>query len=194
MTSNDFLYPEILLSAYSQGYFPMADNDGKIFWHNPDPRAIVPLNNIKVPRSLKQYFKKNNIEFRVDSDFEYVIRRCADRNSSWISPEIEAAFIMFHDNGFAHSVETYMDGKMVGGLYGVALGGAFFGESMFSDVSNASKAAFYYLAYRMIDRGFILLDSQYMNEFTQSLGAIEIPKYDYLRILKKALTLPCSLI
>ncbi|MFH1052118.1 MAG: leucyl/phenylalanyl-tRNA--protein transferase [bacterium] len=182
------------MSAYSQGYFPMADDQGKILWHNPDPRAIVPLNSIKVPRSLKQFFKKNDIEFRVDSDFEYVISRCAGRESSWISPEIQAAFVMFHDAGYAHSVETYKDGKIVGGLYGVALGGAFFGESMFSDVSNASKAAFYYLAFRMIDRGFILLDSQYKNEFTESLGAIEIPKTDYLKILKRALILPCSLI
>jgi len=192
--AEDFLYPEILISAYSQGFFPMADDEGKIYWHNPDPRAVVPLNNIKVPRSLKQFFKKNDVTFRVDSNFEYVIRRCAQRQSSWISPEIEAAFVMFHDYGYAHSVETYIDGKIVGGLYGVAMGGAFFGESMFSDVSNASKAAFYYLAYRMIDRGFILLDSQYMNEFTQSLGAIEIPKIDYMRILKRALMLPCSLI
>jgi len=192
--AEDFLYPEILLSAYSQGYFPMADEEGKIYWHNPDPRAIVPLNNIKVPRSLKQFFKNNDLEFRLDSDFEYVIKRCAERESSWISPEIEAAFVMFHDSGYAHSVETYLNGKIVGGLYGVALGGAFFGESMFSDVSNASKSAFYYLAYRMIERGFILLDSQYINEFTQSLGAIEIPKLDYLRILKRALLLPCSLI
>ena len=194
MIGDDFLYPEILLSAYSQGYFPMADDEGKILWHNPDPRAIVPLNSIKVPRSLKQYFRKNDIEFRIDSDFEYVIKRCSGRKSSWISPDIEAAFVMFHDAGHAHSVETYIDGKIVGGLYGVALGGAFFGESMFSDVSNASKSAFYYLAYKMIDRGFILLDSQYMNEFTKSLGAIEIPKINYLRILKRALTLPCSLI
>jgi len=194
MLENDFLYPEILLSAYSQGFFPMADDEGNIYWHNPDPRAIVPLNNIKVPRSLKQFFKKNDIEFRVDSDFEYVIEKCAKRKSSWISPEIQAAFVMFHDAGFAHSVETYKDGKIVGGLYGVALGGVFFGESMFSDISNASKAAFYYLAFRMIDRGFILLDSQYKNEFTESLGAIEIPKIDYLKILKRALIMPCSLI
>lgn len=194
MIGDDFLYPEVLLSAYSQGFFPMADDGGKIFWHNPDPRAIVPLNHVKIPRSLKQYFKKNDIEFRIDSDFDYVIDRCAERESSWISPEINAGFKMFHEFGYAHSVETYLDGKIVGGLYGVALGGAFFGESMFSDVSNASKAAFYYLAYRLIDRGFILLDSQYMNDFTQSLGAIEIPKNDYLRILKNALALPCSII
>ncbi|ROL60275.1 leucyl/phenylalanyl-tRNA--protein transferase [Bacteroidetes/Chlorobi group bacterium ChocPot_Mid] len=192
--TEDFLYPEILISAYSQGFFPMADETGKIYWHNPDPRAIIPLRNVKVPRSLKQFFKKNDVTFRIDSNFEYVIKKCAQRRSSWISPEIEAGFIMFHDYGFAHSVETYIDGEIVGGLYGVAIGGAFFGESMFSDVSNASKAAFYYLVFRMIDRGFILLDSQYVNEFTRSLGAIEIPKINYLNILKRALTLPCSLI
>ncbi len=194
MAEEQILYPEVLISAYRQGYFPMADEEnGKIYWHSPDPRAIIPLDKITTPRSLRQYFKKHPMEFRVDTNFEYIIKKCADRAETWISPEIIDAYIAFHYMGFAHSVETYMDGKIVGGLYGVTLGGAFFGESMFSEVSNASKAAFYFLAYRLMERGFILLDSQYLNEFTQSLGAVEIPKATYLKILHRALMLPCAL-
>jgi leucyl/phenylalanyl-tRNA---protein transferase len=195
MENKEIICPEILISAYRQGYFPMAEEEtGKIYWHNPDPRAIIPLEQIKVPRSLKQFLKKNTIEFRVDSDFEYTVRKCADRDETWINDEMINAYIDFHNLGFAHSVETYLNGEIVGGLYGVTLGGAFFGESMFSDITNASKGAFYYLAFRLIDRGYTLLDSQYMNEFTQSLGAINISKRLYMKLLKKALILPCSFI
>jgi leucyl/phenylalanyl-tRNA---protein transferase len=195
MTIRQKLTPELLISAYQQGFFPMADEfDGKILWHSPDPRAIIPLDKIKTPRSLKQFLKNYSIDFRINSNFHYVIRKCADRNDTWISDEIVKAYIDFHNFGFAHSVEAYMNGEIVGGLYGVTLGGAFFGESMFSDISNASKAAFYFLAYRLMERGFVLLDSQYINPHTESLGAIEIPKWAYLKILNRAITLPCNLV
>ena len=195
MNKENFLCPELLISAYRQGYFPMADEvDGKIYWHSPDPRAVIPLEKIKMPKSLKQFINKNTIDFHIDSDFEYVIKKCADRKTTWINDEIIEAYIDFHYLGFAHSVEAYIDGKIAGGLYGVTMGGAFFGESMFYDVSNASKAAFYFLAIRLMERGFILLDSQYMNQYTANLGAIDIPKAAYMKILNRALMLPCSLI
>ncbi len=193
MSTGPILSPDLLLRAYQQGYFPMADEiSGEIYWHSPDPRAIFPLEKIKTPRSIRQFIKKNNLTFAINKNFEKVIEKCAARKRTWINQEIMDVFIEFHKMGFAHSVETYLDNNLVGGLYGVAIGGAFFGESMFNDVSNASKSAFYYLIIRLIERGYILLDSQYINKFTASLGAIEIPKIIYLNILHKALNLNCK--
>lgn len=181
----DILTPQILINAYSQGYFPMADESGEIYWHNPDLRAIMPLDKIKMPRSLRQYIKKYNMEFRIDSNFEQVIKKCSLRDETWINDEIIRAYINLHYLGYAHSVETFIDNKMVGGLYGVAIGKGFFGESMYSDISNASKAAFYFLVDRLRELDFILLDSQYLNPHTKLLGAIEISKEEYMNILKK---------
>jgi len=185
----DILTPQLLINAYSQGYFPMADENGEIYWHNPDPRAIMPLDKIKMPRSLRQYIKKNKMIFRIDTNFEQLIRKCADRDETWINDEIIRAYINFHYLGYAHSVETYIEERMVGGLYGVALGKAFFGESMFSDVSNASKAAFYFLVERLKELNFVLLDSQYLNPHTKLLGAIEISKDEYMKLLNKSLNM-----
>lgn len=182
-----YLTPEILVSAYTQGFFPMADpGDGEIYWHTPDPRAIIPLHSVNVPRSLKQVIRKENFEFKLDSDFLKVITFCSQRNDTWINDEIIYAYTALHDLGLAHSVETYKDNILVGGLYGVAIGGAFFGESMFSLVSNASKAAFYILVRHLQQNNFMLLDSQYLNEHTAMLGAIEIPYKNYMHILNTA--------
>ena len=189
----NLIMPELLIHAYKDGYFPMADpSDGKIYWHSPDPRAIIPLNKIKVHKSVHQSIRRENFEFRIDTAFENVIRHCADREDCWITEPIIEAYVGLHNMGYAHSVETYKNGELVGGLYGVVLGGAFFGESMFSLMSNASKAAFYYLAYKLVDNGFILLDSQYINPHTELLGAIEIPRQIYIKILKTALKIPAK--
>lgn len=188
------LYSELLLAAYQQGYFPMADErEGEIFWHSPDPRAIIPLDSAKPPRSLKQFLKKTPLEYKIDAQFKKVVVECANRKETWINDEIIQAYTELHELGFAHCVESYLNNELVGGLYGVTIGGAFFGESMFFKISNASKAAFYHLVKTMKKRGFILLDSQYINYFTESLGAIEIPKERYLKILNRAIHLPCSL-
>jgi leucyl/phenylalanyl-tRNA---protein transferase len=192
---NTSLTSELLLSAYMQGYFPMAESsEGEIYWHSPEPRAIIPLNNIKQPRSLKQTLKKIHYEFRIDTRFREVITACSKRESTWISGEIIEQYTILNEMGFAHSVETWEKNELVGGLYGVTIGSAFFGESMFSLKKDASKAAFYVLAERLINQGFILLDTQYLNPFTEQLGAIEIPREMYLRLLKKAISKPCKFV
>lgn len=165
--------------------------EGDIYWYSPDPRAIIPLNRVKRPRSLRQAIRKGGFTYSVNYCFEDVIRACSDREDTWISEDIIESFLVLHKIGYAHSVETWVDGHLGGGLYGIAIGGAFFGESMFTNVSNCSKAAFYYLTDRMKARGFILLDTQFICDHTRKLGAIEIPKAAYLRLLREALNLPC---
>lgn len=178
----------MLLSAYASGIFPMAEPDGEILWFRPDPRAIIPLNGLKVSRSLRATLRKGVYECRIDSAFAEVIRLCAQRREkTWISSEIQAAYIELHRLGFAHSVESWKDGELAGGLYGVALGGAFFGESMFSRATDASKVALVHLVERMKARGFTLLDTQFMTEHLRSLGAIDISRKAYERRLGAAL-------
>lgn len=190
-----FFGPELLVRAYKEGYFPMADSyDGNIYWHSPDPRAIFPLEKIKTPRSIKQFISKNNFSFTINKDFKKVITLCADRDDTWISDEIIAAFVQLHNLGYAHSVETWIDTELVGGLYGVSIGAAFFGESMFNHIPNASKSAFYYLVNYIKSRNFILLDTQYINHHTAMLGAIEIPRIQYLKILRKAIEIPVNFV
>lgn len=136
---------------------------------------------------MRQFYRKFKPEFRINADFAGTVRKCAVREDTWINDDIIANYEILHKAGFAHSIETVIDGQTAGGLYGVALGGAFFGESMYSTISNASKAAFYYLVQRLRDRNFVLLDTQYLNEHTESLGAVEIPRSEYLRMLGLAL-------
>lgn len=182
------LDPDFLLVAYCNGYFPMAaSRTGHIEWFSPDPRAIIPLETFKVSRSLKQKIHKKIFEIRVDSQFETVMRRCTEREDTWISEEIIAVYTELHRRGFAHSVETWHDGKLVGGLYGVAIRGAFFGESMFSRMTEASKVALAFLIERMKRRQFILLDTQYVTEHLRAFGTIEIPRSSYLQLLSRAL-------
>jgi len=181
---------ELLLTAYSAGYFPMAESaNGKIKWYSPDPRAIIPLDKFKIPRSLHQTVKKNTFEIRINSDFLTVIRNCADRKDTWISEEIICSYLELHKIGFAHSVESWCDNKLMGGLYGVALGGAFFGESMFSLKKDASKVSLVALVKRLKDKGFILLDTQFLTPHLKKFGTIEISRKHYLNLLKSAMML-----
>lgn len=190
------LSPDILVSRYSNGYFPMAESDTKeIYWYSPDPRAVFPIYEIIFAKSLLTKIRKNEFEFAFDKMFEETIRACAETHEeTWISEDIISAYVRLFELGFAHSVETYKDGNLVGGLYGVALGGAFFGESMFNLATDASKAAFYYLVQNLRVRGYELLDSQFLNDFTERLGAVEIPKSVYLNMLDDALRKKCKFI
>jgi len=193
------LTPDILLYGYSTGIFPMADSiTGEVQWYLPKMRAIIPIETFKPPRSLRQIIKKGIFEVRINTAFEEVMRQCAtdrgDGLGTWISEEMIRAYTELHHLGYAHSVETYKDGVLVGGLYGVALGSAFFGESMFYRVSNASKVAFAALMERLRERHFTLLDSQFMNDNVRRFGAIEIPHHVYMERLKTALLTPASFV
>lgn len=186
------LSPELVISAYRQGYFPMAEPNGEIYWHSPNPRSIIPLTKVKMSHSMKQLFRKKTFEYTVNKAFYDVIVECSRRKETWISDEIIKTYSELNKLGFAHSVEAWKDGELAGGLYGVAIGGAFFGESMFTRITNASKACYFFLVERLINKGFILLDSQYINSHTLSLGATLIPRGSYLKILKEAIELPCT--
>ena len=169
----------------------MADEEGALSWYDPDPRAILPLETFHVPRTLARRIRQGGFEIRVDTAFRAVIADCAEptpgRESTWISPEIIEIYSELHELGFAHSVETWIDGKLVGGLYGVTLGGLFAGESMFSRVTDASKIALVYVVGRLCQRGFVLLDVQFMTEHLRRFGAIEIPRDEYQARLSQAL-------
>jgi leucyl/phenylalanyl-tRNA--protein transferase len=190
--TRDTLTPKLLIAAYSQGYFPMAERSGEIYWHWPDPRGIIPLDGVKISRSLRQVLKKGIFETTLNTCFKTVMERCAARRSTWISGEFIRAYTELHELGHAHSVETWHNGELVGGLYGVTIGGAFFGESMFSAMTDASKVAFVRLTDVLKAQKFILLDTQYINPHTESLGAIEIPGVLYASTLQKALAMRCD--
>ena len=180
--------PNILLGAYSMGYFPMADDYKTISWYSPDPRAIIPLDNYNIPRSTKQLWIKQTFKIEIDTNFEFVIRSCAQRKETWISEEIVESYMELHRLGYAHSVEAIDSGKIDGGLYGVALGSAFFGESMFSLKSGASKVALAFLIKHLSENDFTLLDTQYLTPHLQTFGGIEIPKKKYIQMLHEAMT------
>ena len=152
----------------------------------PDPRAIIPLDAFHVPHGLKRALKKGRFEIRIDTAFEAVMRACAEREDTWINDVIVASYVNLHREGHAHSVETWLEGKLVGGLYGVSLGGAFFGESMFHHVRDASKIALLALMERLRERRFTLLDTQWLTPHLEKFGAIEIPRGEYLRRLARA--------
>ncbi|HSL00027.1 MAG TPA: leucyl/phenylalanyl-tRNA--protein transferase [Rubrobacteraceae bacterium] len=183
------LTPEILEACYRAGAFPMADAYGRLEFYRSDPRSVLELDALRVSRSLARVIRKGTYEVRVDHDFEAVIRACADRDETWINTEIIDAFVRFHEAGKAHSVEAYRDGELAGGLYGVSLGAAFMGESMFSRASDASKVCLVRLVERLRARGFTLLDCQIQNDHLARLGAVEIPEPEYLRRLDHALRL-----
>ena len=180
-----------LIYGYMNGIFPMADADGTLYWYSPDPRAIIPLDSYTPARSLRPVLNKRMFDIRLDNNFEEVMRQCANPrfvgDSTWISEEIIEAYVELHHLGFAHSIETYMDNRLVGGLYGVALGAAFFGESMFYTVPNASKVAFHYLIEILRQQQYELLDTQFINDNVRRFGAVEIPRVQYMKTLKKAL-------
>ncbi len=191
MENDNSLTAEALIYAYTSGVFPMAERDGTIYWYRPDPRAIIPIDTYKPAKSLKPILNRGQFEIRIDTQFEAVMRACAAprayEEETWISEEIIQAYVELFNMGFAHSVEAYEDGKLVGGLYGVHIGSAFFGESMFMLVSNASKVAFHYLIEILRANEFNLLDTQFMNDNVQRYGAIEIKRAEYERRLSRAL-------
>jgi leucyl/phenylalanyl-tRNA--protein transferase len=181
---------DLLLSAYATGWFPMAVAPGQIRWYSPDPRGVIPLDAFHVPRRLARVVRAHRFDTRIDTDFRGVISGCAartDEEGNWIDEEILESYCALHAAGVAHSVESWLDGRLVGGLYGVALGGAFFGESMFHRVADASKVALVALVERLRARGYQLLDTQWVTPHLLQFGAIEIPRRRYLRLLAQAL-------
>ena len=170
----------------------MGDDDGMIYWYDPDPRAIIPLDSFHIPHSLARRIRRGGFEVRIDRAFRQVISACAKpapgREITWITPEIIEAYCEMHELGFAHSVETWIEDRLAGGLYGVTLGGLFAGESMFSQVADSSKIALVYLVKRLRARGFRLLDTQFMTEHLRRFGAIEISREEYKSRLERALS------
>jgi len=184
--------PELLLRAYALGWFPMGTGRrGRIEWFSPDPRGILPIATFHAPSRLKRVVRQSRFDVRVDTAFEAVMRACASRDETWITEDILSSYVSLHQLGFAHSVETWQDDTLVGGLYGVAIGGAFFGESMFHTATDASKVALVALVERLKARGFGLLDTQWVTPHLVQFGAIEIPRADYLERLAVALPLEC---
>jgi len=184
--------PALLIEGYLEGVFPMGMEDGEIGWFSPDPRAIIPLDeNFHVPHGLKSVLRRGAFELRFDHSFGEVIRACARREETWITGEIVESYCELHRRGFAHSVEAWHEGRLAGGLYGVAVGGAFFGESMFHRETDASKVALHGLVERLRQRGFALLDTQWITPHLKRFGAIEIPRKQYLRLLYEAAQLKC---
>jgi len=184
-----------LLGAYASGWFPMAVSPGEIRWHSPDPRGIIPLDTFHVPRRLARALRARSFEIRLDTAFRDVIVACSERTDSdgnWIDREIIDSYCNLHDEGHAHSVEAWQDGALVGGLYGVALGGAFFGESMFHRAADASKAALVALVDRLRARGYTLLDTQWVTGHLLQFGAVEISRRRYLRLLDAAVKLEAA--
>ncbi len=183
--------PDLLLHAYRNAVFPMAMEDGELAWFSPDPRAIIPLDTFHLPHGLKRTLKKARFEIRLDVSFETVMRRCAVRDETWINEEIIQSYTRLHELGFAHSVEAWVEDQLAGGLYGVALGGAFFGESMFHEVTDASKVALCALVERLRARGFTLLDTQWITPHLRTFGALEIPRSVYQKLLAASVQRPC---
>ena len=186
------LKPELLLRAYAVGIFPMAESrrDDEIHWIDPELRGILPLDGLHVPRRLRRTIRQRPFEVRIDSDFAGVIQACAtpaaDRRDTWINSPIEQLYTDLHNMGFAHSVECWRDGELVGGLYGVSLGAAFFGESMFSREKDASKVALVYLVQLLLQGGYQLLDTQFQTPHLSRFGVIEISRDQYRARLSRA--------
>jgi len=182
---------DLLLHAYRNAVFPMAMDNGEIAWFSPDPRAIIPLDTFHIPHGLKRTLKKRLFEIRVDTAFEAVMHGCSRRKETWINTEILESYVHLHRLGYAHSVEAWQDGKLVGGLYGVAIGAAFFGESMFHEVTDASKVALCALVDRLNSRGYRLLDTQWTTPHLETFGALEIPRAVYRELLIASLNHQC---
>ena len=183
------LDPRLLLQGYASGIFPMADSRDatELFWVEPRQRAIIPLDGFHVSRSLRRTLRSGHFEVTHDRDFAGVIAACADREETWINAELEHAMLALHGSGHAHSIEVWHDKVLVGGLYGVRLGRAFFGESMFSRTTDASKVALAWLVARLKAGNFVLLDCQFMTDHLASLGAVTVPRETYVALLSAAL-------
>lgn len=188
------LTPDVLLRGYMAGIFPMAEqrDDPEVFWVDPKRRGILPLDAVHLSRSLKRAMRKSTGRLALDGDFEGVLTGCADRDETWINAAIHDAYLELHDMGYAHSFELWEGDMLVGGVYGVAIGGAFFGESMFSRAPDASKIALVCLAAHLKSCGYVLFDTQFVTEHLQRLGAVEITRDDYRSRLKDALSVAAS--
>lgn len=184
---------DLLLKAYASGVFPMAESAGdpEVFWVRPEMRGVIPLDAFHVPKSLRKVIRQGRFDIRVDTDFTGVIDACAEereeRRSTWINAPIREAYIRLFEQGHCHSVEAWREERLVGGLYGVKLGRAFFGESMFSRETDASKVCLVRLVERMRERGFLLLDTQFTTEHLKRFGAIDVPRGRYEKLLEQAL-------
>jgi leucyl/phenylalanyl-tRNA--protein transferase len=182
-----------VLQAYQQGWFPMGDDKSScIEWYSPDPRGIIPLDTFHMPARLQRVIRQERFSIRVDTAFDEVIRSCADRGETWITSEIVEIYCELHRLGFAHSVEAWQGDDLAGGLYGVGLRGAFFGESMFHRATDASKVALAALVARLRARGYVLLDTQWVTPHLLQFGALEVPRLRYLRMLTHALDRACT--
>ena len=184
-----YLSPEVLLFAYQQGLFPMAEsrNAKQIQWIQPEKRGIFQLGNFHISKSLRRVILKKDYSITINSCFPKVMEKCANRSETWINDDIYNCYCKLHEDGFAHSVEVWRNSHLIGGVYGVTIGAAFFGESMFSGAANGSKIALAYLHDRLLKAGFLLFDTQFLTEHLASLGAIEISQAQYLVKLEKAL-------
>ena len=195
---NPMIPSSLLVSAYASGWFPMAVDGGEIRWFSPDPRGILPLDTFHVSRRLARVVRKGAFRIEIDRAFEDVMRACAEEDrepgdpGTWISEEIIESYVELHDRGFAHSVEAWNGTRLVGGLYGVALGGAFFGESMFHRETDASKVALVALVDRLRSRGYRLVDTQWVTPHLEQFGAVEIPRDRYLQLLDASLAEDCT--
>lgn len=189
------LTPELVLWGYSRGLFPMAESRlGPVHWYEPTLRGVLPLDRLKVSRSLSKVLRSNQFRCTYNTAFAAVVAACAERDSTWISEEIVDVYTTLHTMGSAHSIEVWQQDTLVGGLYGVGIDAAFFGESMFHTVTDASKVALVHLVQRMLSRGYRLLDTQYLTPHLASLGGIEISKAEYLDALRSALRVPASFV
>jgi leucyl/phenylalanyl-tRNA--protein transferase len=194
------LTPDLLLRAYRLGLFPMAESRGAktLHWLDPEARGVLPLNGFHIPRSLMKLLRAGRFTVTANEDFAGTIAACAAardvRPETWINPEIERLFVELHRLGFAHSIETWQNGILVGGLYGAALGGAFFGESMFSTTANASKIALAHLVARLRLSGFTLLDTQFTTSHLNRFGAVEVQRNVYHEMLAEAVEVPARFI
>jgi len=191
---------DLLVSAYATGWFPMAVDAAEIRWYSPDPRGIIPLDGFHIPKRVARIVRSEAFRIEINRDFPAVIRGCAEAErdvedpGTWISDDIIESYCALHDAGLAHSVEAWQGEVLAGGLYGVAMGGAFFGESMFHHVPDASKVALAGLVGHMRERGFRLLDIQWVTDHLAQFGAIEVPRRSYLRMLDEALTAPVDFV
>jgi leucyl/phenylalanyl-tRNA--protein transferase len=182
--------PDLLLQGYRLGVFPMAMEDDSIEWFSPDPRAVLPLEDFHVSHALRRLLRRRVFETTIDKTFSEVIAACAKREDTWINRDIIESYKRLHELGHAHSVEAWKEGRLAGGLYGVAVGGAFFGESMFHTVTDASKIALVALVEHLRTHKFVLLDTQWLTPHLQQFGGIEISRNHYLRLLRRAVELP----
>lgn len=182
----NLLSPENMLMLYGQGAFPMADENGKLDWYFPEIRTIIPIDSFNFPRSLRKFLSKSNFEYKIDTNTMNVVRKCAEREKTWISEELISAYKNLWKMGHLHSVEVFLENDLVGGLYGITVGAAFFGESMFSRVQQASKAALIKLLFHLRQKKFVVLDVQYLTEHLKMFGAKEISLKEYQSLLEKA--------